>query len=179
MVPHRQRREIGSCSRCTHWFAPTSGERDVEVVSPCDPLRVSASRGSRSAFSKVVGPRRELEPSRRFFVLPGVDTSSHARCTGACCFRQDRPGLPGRSTSSSFARYCSARTSLGRHYPPTRNPASVIRRKIQLVVATETSIPSLLHVSRLQTLPIRCKSRSSGRAVVAVYVTISATRISR
>ena len=84
-------------------------------------------------------PALKLKPSRpdaflaRFDHLIDRHAGSAARLLGRMAWMHAAPR--GRAL---FARYCSARTSFGRHEPPNAKPGfRYVRRHIQLVVAAE------------------------------------------
>ena len=72
-------------------------------------------------LAKVVGAGFEAEPEQPDLLLAGVD-HLFERLLDLKPLLGRIDWMTGKSTSSSLARYCSARTSLGRHEPPNANP---------------------------------------------------------
>ena len=73
------------------------------------------------ALAQVVGARLEAEAEQADSLLAGVE---HLVDRVSICIRLlgRIDEMTGSSTSISLARYCSARTSFGRHDPPNAKP---------------------------------------------------------
>jgi hypothetical protein len=66
-------------------------------------------------------PALKLNPSSPIRFLP-VSTISSMACWICIWLLPRIAWITGISRSTSLARYCSARTSFGRHEPPNANP---------------------------------------------------------
>ena len=74
------------------------------------------------ALAQVVGAGLEAEAEQPDLLLPGVEHLIERLLNLQPCCSAGSTEMTGRSTSTSLARYCSARTSFGRHDPPNAKP---------------------------------------------------------